>query len=231
MNLVAAVPVKSLHLAKSRLRPHVGDRPGLVLFMLEKVLDALEKAHSVHRVAVVSPDRRVLARATRKGCEPLWQEKGDLNQACDLAADWARGAEGLLVVHADLPWLEADDVDAVAALAGDRTSVVVMGADRVGTGTNLLLVRPPQAMAFHFGPGSLEAHGHEARHRGLPALVVRRPGIAHDLDTTGDFQAGPALPPLPDLARFAPARTSTTSRSRPQPRSSPADDGRRRAGR
>ena len=220
MSVAAAVPVKALGQAKSRLAREIPDPSGLVLFMLDRVLDTLQGSPAIGRLAVVSPDARVLERARARGCEPLAQARGGLNEACAQACAWTRPGEALLVVHADLPWLTGDDLESVLALAGDDDPIAVLGADRWGTGTNLLLARPPTALRFHFGPDSLGAHLEEARLRNVPARVVRRPGIAHDLDTANDLEAIATLPVLPGLERLVPpgCRAPTSRSAEPEGR-------------
>ncbi|MGH2457081.1 MAG: 2-phospho-L-lactate guanylyltransferase, partial [Candidatus Limnocylindria bacterium] len=95
------------------------------------------------------------------------------------------GIGALAVLHGDLPNLAVDDVralvDAIPA-AG-----VAIAPDRAESGTNGLALRPPDAIGFRFGPGSFAAHRAEARRAGLSLAVVRRPGLAFDLDTPDDL--------------------------------------------
>jgi hypothetical protein len=55
-------------------------------------------------------------------------------------------------------------------------------ADRPGTGTNALLLRPPDALPFSFGVGSLALH-RTATARVLLPRWYDAPGTALDLDT------------------------------------------------
>ena len=62
---------------------------------------------------------------------------------------------------------------------------VVVVPDRHGTGTNALLLEPPDAIRPAFGPGSRE------RHLGLAAgaVVDEVPGLLLDVDTPEDLAA------------------------------------------
>lgn len=121
-------------------------------------------------------------------------DRPGLNPALDHAREHVRtlGADRLLVVHADLPRLTAEDVEAVLAT---RTDVVV-ATDRHGAGTNLLAApltaRDDAELRFRFGPCSRAAHEAEAAGRGLTSAVVQRPGTAADLDTIDDWAELPA---------------------------------------
>jgi len=190
-SLVAAVPVNHLDRAKSRLQGAVSDRPALVLDMLDHVLGTLEACPEVSRIAVVTPDPRVLIHVGgRRGVELLLQADGDLNDACAQAARWAhaQSATALLLVHADLPCLEPADVSGMAALATlERVPVVVLAPDRRDRGTNALLAAPPGAIACCFGDDSFRRHREAAAATPVGCQVYRAPGTACDVDTADDL--------------------------------------------
>ena len=189
MNVVAVVPVKDLWGTKSRLKPilNPGARAGLTLYMMGRVVSALKEA-GVENVCVVSPDPIVLDDAKERAAAPLLQESRGLNPALEEGRSWAmaRGAAALLVLPADLPLLEAQDVMAVLGEVSGEASLVI-SPDGAHAGTNALLLRPPDALPFDFGPGSYEAHLRAARERGLEVRVCERPHLAFDLDTVEDL--------------------------------------------
>jgi 2-phospho-L-lactate guanylyltransferase len=55
-----------------------------------------------------------------------------------------------------------------------------------GTGTNALVRTPPDCIESRFGPGSFRAHLDQARSKGVPAEVLRVPGLMFDIDTPED---------------------------------------------
>ena len=185
----AVVPVKDLAGTKSRLAPILdpGARAGLTLYMMGRVVAALRGA-GVENVGVVSPDRVVLGEAEERGAAPLRQESRGLNPALEEGRRWAmeRGASELLVLPADLPLLDPEDVRAVLGAAGEAPSVVI-SPDYAHAGTNALLLRPPDALPFSFGVGSYETHLRAAEGRGLGVRVRERPYLAFDLDTASDL--------------------------------------------
>lgn len=185
----AVVPVKDLAGTKSRLAPvlNPGARAGLTLYTMGRVVGALREA-GVGDVCVVSPDPIVLNEALRRGAVPLLQRSRGLNPALEEGRTraLAGGASTLLVLPADLPLLEADDVRAVLEAAGDGPCAVV-SPDGARAGTNALLSLPPDALPFLFGPDSFEAHLQAARGRGLDLRVCERPHLAFDLDTAEDL--------------------------------------------
>ena len=184
----AVVPVKDLQGTKSRLAPILdpGARAGLTLYMMGRVVAAI-RSSGVEDVCVVSPDRIVLNEAQRRGATPLVQESRGLNPALEEGRRRALelGASTLLVFPADLPLLEEEDVRTV--LEASEGHAVVISPDGARSGTNALLIRPPDALPFAFGPDSFEAHLEAARKRTLEVQVCERSHLAFDLDTAGDL--------------------------------------------
>ena len=214
--MYAAVPVKTLATAKSRLAAALSaaERAGLAEEMLRGVLRALRDSEVVAATAVVSPDSRALAIGTGAGATALRQYSGDLNAALELARGWAvaGGAEMLLVLLGDLPLLRASDIHAMAEIAANSVHgdpVVVMAPDRHGHGTNALLLRPPHALPFHFGLHSYARHTRAAEAAGAELMIYRSPGTGFDLDTPADLadlRGAPGPPPgagQPRLGRAA----------------------------
>ena len=185
----AVVPVKDLAGTKSRLAPVLNPsaRAGLTLYMMGRVVRALREA-GVSDICVVSPDPIVLNEALGRGAVPLLQRSRGLNPALEEGRARALEADAstLLVLPADLPLLEADDVRAVLEAAGEGPSVV-LSPDGARLGTNALVSRPPEALPFVFGPASFEAHLQAARARDLDLRICERSRLAFDLDTAGDL--------------------------------------------
>jgi 2-phospho-L-lactate guanylyltransferase len=189
VSVFAVVPVKDLWGTKSRLGPvlNPGARAGLTLYMMGRVVSAISGA-GVEHTCVVSPDRVVLDEARKRGATPLLQESRGLNPALEEGRRWAmeRGSSLLLVLPADLPLIDTGDVSGVLENVGETPSVTI-SPDGAHTGTNALLLRPPDALPFAFGPGSYGAHLRVARERGLNVRVCELPHLAFDLDTAEDL--------------------------------------------
>ena len=188
-DVFAVVPVKDLRGTKSRLAPVLepAARAGLTLYMMGRVVSRLLEA-GVEKVCVVSPDSVVLGEARERGATPLPQKSRGLNPALEEGRLWATrsGASALIVLPADLPLIEADDVRKLLAEAKEGPSAIVV-PDGAHSGTNALLLRPPEALPFLFGPDSFEAHLQAARDRGLDVGVFENDHLAFDLDTAGDL--------------------------------------------
>lgn len=70
---------------------------------------------------------------------------------------------------------------------GAGTAAVV--PDRHGSGTNGLLLAPPDAIEPAFGPGSRERHLARAGEAGVAGRIAEIPSLGLDLDTPDDLAA------------------------------------------
>ncbi len=87
----------------------------------------------------------------------------------------------------DCPALSPGELDALIARPATGRSVMVV-PDRHGTGTNALLITPPDALQPSFGPDSRKRHLEEAATAGLEAEIVEVASLAMDVDTPEDLE-------------------------------------------
>ena len=186
----ALIPVKALSEVKSRLAPHLTlyQREELVLTMLNHVIQTLLDCPTLKRVSVVSPDQRVLDYAHMWGANALLEEKQGHNPALQAAAkrEIAQGTTALLTISADLPLLQQSDIERM--LLASQHYEIVLAPSQEGTGTNAVLMRPPLALPYVFGPNSLQRYQEEAERRELLTTQVKRPGLSLDVDTLKDLE-------------------------------------------
>jgi 2-phospho-L-lactate guanylyltransferase len=192
---IALVPVRSLSGAKSRLGEPLDaeDRSDLVLGLLQRTVEASLAATRLAGVVVVSMDADLLRKARAMGAASLLQETNGLNEGLDEARA-AAGAEAtaVIVLPADLPGVAASAIDQLAeaaelALQGAPDKpVVALVPDRHGTGTNALLIAPPNAIPFHFGENSRTAHRAAAEAAGASYFELDGP-LTFDVDTPEDL--------------------------------------------
>ena len=190
MKTVAIIPAKSLVEAKSRLAAELPDdrRTAVALNMLRHVIAETVQTPGIASVGVVSKDEQALEAARELGAMIVLEHGQGLNHALYLGRRWALeqvGAGALLVVLSDLPLLKTSDLTDIVAL-GEHASVVI--APSKDGGTNALLLRPPDAIPFRFGPASASRHAAEAGQRGLAAAQLQRPTLAFDVDTPEDVR-------------------------------------------
>lgn len=189
-DILVIVPVKDLQGTKSRLAPILDPdaRAGLTIYMMRRVVGAALSA-GAGEVCVVSPDVIVLGEAENAGATAVMQQGRGLNTALEeegLGMVAGRGSRAMLVLPADLPLVEPGDIAGLMAEADDETVVITPDGGR--TGTNALLVVPPDGLGgFHFGVGSFGLHVGAAEGAGLTVVEHENGHLAFDLDTGLDL--------------------------------------------
>jgi 2-phospho-L-lactate/phosphoenolpyruvate guanylyltransferase len=188
MRTVAILPVKRFPEAKQRLRNGLDPerREALVQAMFADVLHSLCRA-DLDGIVVVTASAEAGRLALDQGAEVLADREAGHNPAAALGIQAAleRGAERALLVPGDCPALDPQELDALLHRPVDPPCAIVV-PDRHGTGTNALLLTPPNALPPSFGPGSCERHTSLARAAGINAEVVHVPSLALDIDTPED---------------------------------------------
>ncbi len=191
MALWAIVPVKPLRRGKSRLAKVISaeERADLNHYLLKHTIEVLSTIDEIENILVISRDTEALALARDLGARTV-QENGnpELNTALTRAVEIAKTYEtyGILVIPADLPRLNADDIRKILSYRKEPP-VVVIAPDRKKQGTNALLVCPPDLIAFKYGPGSFEKHSQAARDAGAHLEICDLPALELDLDEPEDL--------------------------------------------
>jgi 2-phospho-L-lactate guanylyltransferase len=194
LRIAAIIPVGPLEAAKTRLGGALDaeERQDLAERFLVRTLGAALAVDRLADILVVSPDREVLRRAADLGARTLRQRTSGLNAGLAEARDdvVAGGAGAVVVLPIDLPFVTAEAIgDVLGALAsagpGPGSSVVLV-TDRHESGTNVLALRPPDAIDFRFGADSRRAHRDAAVAAGATYVEVGGP-LALDLDTPEDL--------------------------------------------
>ena len=192
MRTLAILPVKRFELAKSRLAQALPGplRARLAEAMVADVLDALLAAPFLDGVVVVTNEEPV-ARAAEAAGATVLGDPGESGQSAAvlIGVEHARasGYERVLLVPGDCPALDGDTLRALLEAAGEPPSVTIV-ADRHGSGTNALVLAPPDAIEPGFGPDSFERHRRRALEAGAAWRVADLPALALDADTPDDLE-------------------------------------------
>lgn len=192
MTIWAIVPVKPLRLGKSRLSEVLSDdeRARLNRMFLERVLGILNEVEEIGQVLVVSRDAEALAIARQAGAKTVLEDGAQLlNLALQRATSVALGlaARGVLILPADLPLVTPQDIRRFIENA-EEGPLVRIAPDRREDGTNALLVCPPAAIEYDYGPGSFVRHCELAATHGAQLEILRIPNLALDLDLPSDLE-------------------------------------------
>jgi 2-phospho-L-lactate guanylyltransferase len=195
MRTAAILPVKHFSQAKRRLGESIAGplRDELARAMVGDVLVALGETGTIERTIVVTREDSVAAAARRLGALAIAdtaEESQSAAVALGVARALAEGFERVLCIPGDCPALDPAELDLLldtAYGALDAASVVVIVPDRHGTGTNGLLLRPPDAIAPSFGPDSCERHRVLAEQAGAIQRIERPSSLLLDIDTGADL--------------------------------------------
>jgi 2-phospho-L-lactate guanylyltransferase len=189
---VILIPVKNLSGAKQRLASLL-DQPArtkLAQAMLDDVLTALHQWKNHPDIALVTSDPHAMKLAAEYKFEIIPDpanpgETGAIEMATQVCVE--RNIAWTLVIPADIPLIQAWEIEEVLKQAPEEGSVLVPAAD--GRGTNAAFRRPANLFPLRFGNDSFKPHHAAAQAVGKPCLVLTLPGIAVDVDNPADLQA------------------------------------------
>jgi 2-phospho-L-lactate guanylyltransferase len=188
---VILVPVKNLSGAKQRLAA-VLDQPArteLAQAMLHDVVTALAAWTRRPDCALVTSDPFAIELARECDFEIIPDpanpgETGAIEMATQLCV--SRGIDSTLVIPADIPLIQAGEIETIFAQAPAEGSVLVPAAD--GRGTNAAFRRPANLFPLRFGNDSFKPHRAAAHATGKPCIELHSPGISIDVDNPEDLQ-------------------------------------------
>ena len=189
MTIEAVVALKTLSQSKRRLSAVLNDeqRSDLVEAMAQDVLSCLMRHPEIEAVHVVCGEgwtRDVFP----EGPLVVWQEAESHDHGLIAAYEMVAartGAERLLFIHADLPFLGQEDISAVIAASLDHHAV--FSPDFTETGTNAVLRWRHQSLPLCFGKDSFARHQQAAKAAETRWRVVRASGVARDVDEPEDL--------------------------------------------
>jgi 2-phospho-L-lactate guanylyltransferase len=194
---VILIPVKNLSSAKQRLAS-VLDQPSrtaLAQAMLYDVLTTLHNWKNSPMVAVVTGDPYAVRLATDYQFEVIPDpdnpgETGAIEMATRICVE--RGTDSTLVIPADIPLIQAWELEEILKHAPAEGSVLAPAAD--GRGTNAAFRRPADLFPLRFGNDSFKPHHAAAQATGKACVILNLPGIAVDVDNPAELQQLISLP-------------------------------------
>jgi 2-phospho-L-lactate guanylyltransferase len=188
---VILIPVKNLAAAKKRLAA-VLDQPArteLAQAMLHDVVATIAAWPHRPACALVTSDQFALELARQYDFEIIPDpsnpgETGAIEMATSLCV--SRGIDNTLVIPADIPLIEASELEQILAQTPGEGSVLAPAAD--GRGTNAAFRRPANLFPLRFGNDSFKPHLAAAQATGKPCMVLQLPGVSVDVDNPEDLQ-------------------------------------------
>jgi len=191
--LWAVMPVKTIENAKQRLAPALSpdERQGLFRAMVEDVLTALSKAEGLAGILMVTGDPHAISLAERYGARVLFEPANAGHTAASTLGARTlaeEGAAGMIQIPGDLPLMTAADIETIIEAHGPAPAITIApSGDELGS--NAVACSPPNLLPLRFGDNSFFPHVERARSLGVPPAIVKRPGLALDIDTPDDLRA------------------------------------------
>jgi 2-phospho-L-lactate guanylyltransferase len=185
------IPVKNLTNAKQRLASVLDQstRTKLAEAMLFDVLETLRSWTNRPDISIVTSDHfaQELARRFEFQIIPDIASRSETD-AIEMATRFceSRGVDSTLVIPADIPLIDASELEQILEAAPAEGSVLVPAAD--GRGTNAAWRRPAGLFPLRFGNDSFKPHLAAARATRKPCVVLSLPGIALDVDNPSDLR-------------------------------------------
>ncbi len=181
--------MKRFENAKRRLSTLLSpaQRASLMEAMFLDTLSHLRRSKRIDETVVVTAEPVVARTARWMGVEVLEQKRDEGHcEAAEAGVQLAvaRDADRIAMLPADCPMLDAAELDRHLGLM-PRSALIV--PDRHRTGTNALLLSPPDAFAPGFGPDSCSRHAGRARAAGVAFAIETIASLALDLDTPEDL--------------------------------------------
>lgn len=180
------IPIKSFAMGKGRLSGVVDPETRARLSRALAGHVAATMATTGRTPFVVTGDSEVATWAEASGYMTINDPGEGLSAAARAGVLLAMDrSEPWLVLHSDLPWLTADDIEAVARPLEQGRAVIAPSSDG---GTSAIGSRG--SFAFHFGPASFHRHLADLE----DPLVVARSGLLLDIDAPADLRAATKSP-------------------------------------
>ena len=189
LKTIAIIPVKRLDAAHGRLADALAPqaRRELAEAMFLDAVGKIRRCNCIDETLVVTADDAVARQSRWLGHEVLIQteDRGHSEAAAaGVRAAIEAGADRVAMLPVDCPMLDPAELDAHLGRS-PRSALIV--PDRHGTGTNALVLNPPDAIEPGFGPDSCARHISRARAAGISFALIAVHSLALDLDAPEDM--------------------------------------------
>ena len=189
LHTTAIVPVKGLSVANGRLNGTLSEseRNQLAEALFLDLIVKLPRSRCIDDVLVVTADASIARQARWFGHKVLIQKADEGHSeaaAAGARAAMAEGAQRVAMLPVDCPMLDIEELD---AHVGRSPRTVLIIPDRHGTGTNGLVLAPPDVFLPAFGPDSCARHVSRARASGISFALEQLDSMGVDLDTREDY--------------------------------------------
>lgn len=189
LRTLAILPVKEFSRAHERLSGVVSDsdRARLAEELFLDMMIKVRRCKTIDDVLIVTSDSEVVRHAKWVGIDvlSLADDPGHSESAVRGIRDAVAGDfERVAVLPTDCPLFDPAEFD---GHLGRTPRAALIVPDHAHSGTNALVLTPPDCFEPAFGSESLVRHTGRARASGISFALEEIEGLAHDLDTPEDL--------------------------------------------
>lgn len=192
MSLWAIVPIKPLRRGKSRLASVLSekDREQLNQTLLIKTIRCLKEIKEIDQILIVSYDPSALTISRDYGVRTVQESPNtNINKALrkGTMAAMAFNVSSLLIVPADLPFIEPEVICGLLAKSQKQPEIIIT-PDRRMNGTNALFINPAGILEYDFGNWSFSKHVEQAERKKIRIEIYNNDKLSFDLDIPEDLE-------------------------------------------
>ncbi len=192
MSLWAIVPIKPLRRGKSRLASVLSekDREQLNQTLLIKTIRCLKEIKEIDQILIVSYDPSALTISRDYGVRTVQESPNtNINKALrkGTMAAMAFNVSSLLIVPADLPFIEPEVIRGLLAKSQKQPEIIIT-PDRRMNGTNALFINPAGILEYDFGNWSFSKHVEQAERKKIRIEIYNNDKLSFDLDIPEDLE-------------------------------------------
>ena len=191
MKIAAIIPMKSLHLAKSRLSNILTpeQRKNLAMYLLDATIKELKESKFISEIIIVSSDKAVKNYSCLKNLKFIKDYDAGVNNAVKLADQYCinNDINANIVIPQDLPFISAKEIDEICNISNKYHKCIIICPSKRFDGTNVLFRKPPTVIKTFYDDNSYINHLKEAHKFKIPieSLVIGK--LRFDIDTKEDL--------------------------------------------
>jgi 2-phospho-L-lactate guanylyltransferase len=191
MKIAAVIPMKKLHLAKSRLSNILSpqQRKNLAMYLLDATIKEIKKSCIISEIIIVSNDKAVKNYSCLNNLKFIKDSEEGVNKAVILADNYCidNGIDANIVIPHDLPFISAKEIDKICTMSNKYHKCIIICPSKRFDGTNILFRKPPDVIKTHYDDNSYMNHLKEAYKFKIPIESLDIVKLRFDLDTKEDL--------------------------------------------
>ena len=191
MKIAAVIPMKKLHLAKSRLSNILSpqQRKNLAMYLLDATIKELKESNCISEIIIVSSDNAVKKYSYLNNLNFIQDFDEGVNHAVILADRYCinNDINANVVIPQDLPFISAKEIDEICTLSNKYDKCIIICPSKRFDGTNVLFRKPPDVIKTFYDDNSYMNHLKEAYKFQIPIESLDIVNLRFDIDTKEDL--------------------------------------------